>query len=148
MPTKREKYHALVNHGVNPFEAAVRAGYTPHRTTLKRLVASDPPPSPLQAALKLLPADLQDFYASSKEAQRHIKNLMSDGESAEDALAYLPHIREWEAMTPDQRTEWKAVHHRAPNLEKTRMTLQPAMDLGLKAALAIFDACAAEVANA
>ena len=51
-------------------------------------------------------------------------------------------------MTPDQKTEWKAVHDRAPNLEKTRMTLQPAMDLGLKAAIAIFDACASEVTNA
>src|SRR6266566_8424078 len=73
MPTKRQKYHSLVNQGVNPYEAAVKAGYAPHRTTVARLIASDPPPSPLQAALKLLPQDLQDYYTGSKEAQRLIE---------------------------------------------------------------------------
>ena len=73
MSTKRQKYHSLVAQGVNPYEAAVKAGYAPHRTTVARLIASDPPPSPLQAALKLMPQDLQDYYAGSKEAQRLIE---------------------------------------------------------------------------
>ena len=72
MPSKRQKYHSLVNQGVNPYEAAVKAGYAPHRTTVARLIASDPPPSPLQTALKKMPQDLQDYYAGSKEAQRLI----------------------------------------------------------------------------
>src|SRR6266436_1998075 len=100
MPSKRQKYHALVNQGVNPYEAAIKAGYAPHRTTVARLVASQPPPSPLAAALKHMPLDLQEYYAGSKEAQRLISLDPDDPtgypglESLQVTLEYMKEFEE------------------------------------------------------
>jgi hypothetical protein len=104
MTRRSEKYHALVAKGVNQYEAAAKAGYKPNRSTLRRLKMAQPPPTAFEACLNALPADLQEYYAASSEAQRLIQGMIydagpdarEDGSAYTQAFAELEGIRQWE----------------------------------------------------